>query len=273
MIRPVYLDLLDILLPLSATLAALAGGRFLNRLPLRVFRAVIGIAVAIVLFLAVSYFMPIHAAVSDAFWHIGGVTFVACIMAMLLLGVVWTSRGRSTSTGFLGVMVGLVVVIVMLDSGGRLWWRFAAESTWQNVPDAAGCLKQSSAWTCSPATAAMLLHHYGIEASEGEMAYLAGTNYLGTDAPSIAHALSAKAAPKFVAHVADATYDACIGRTEPFLACIHLPGLGGHAVLALRVHLEHIELIDPRFGHRQRLNRTEIETQWQGKIVYLAATK
>jgi ABC-type bacteriocin/lantibiotic exporter with double-glycine peptidase domain len=188
---------------------------------------------------------------------------------MLLLGVVWTSRGRSTSTGFLRVVVGLVLLIVLLESGGRLWWRFVGTSAWENVPDAEGCVRQSSGWTCSPASAAMLLHHYGIASSEGELAYLAGTNYLGTDAPSIAYALNKKAEPKFRAHVAEISYDACIRFEMPFLAAVHVPGLGGHMVLVLRVHEDHVALIDPRFGLKQKPRREEFEGQFEKKIVYL----
>ena len=271
MVRSLALDLFDVLLPFLASVVAFLGGCVLERLPTYFFRTIIGVAVSTVLFFGVSYFTPIHAMVSDSFWHIGGVTTVACFVAMLLLGVVWTSRGRSTSTGFLRVIVGLVFLIVLLNSGGRLWWRFVNTTAWQNLPDATGCLKQSSGWTCSPAVAAMLLHHYAIETSEGEMAYLAGTNYLGTDAPSIAHAIMAKAAPTLAAHIADNSYEACIHRADPFLACVHVPGLGGHAVLVLEVHPDNVELIDPRFGYRQRIHRIEFEQQWQGKMVFLTA--
>ncbi len=273
MLRPIYLDLLDVFLPLAASFGALVGGRFLECAPRWFFRLAVGLAVAIVLVLGITYFTPIRDDVSDAFWHVGGVTTVACVLAMVLLGVVWASHGRSTSTGFLRTVAGLVALIVVLNSGGRLWWRTINTAAWENAPDAVGCLRQSSGWTCSPAAATMLLHHHGIATTEGEMAYLAGTSYLGTDVPSIADALKAKAAPKFVVRVIKADYDACIQITGPFLACIDVPGLGGHAVLVLRVGPDSLELVDPRFGQPQTIARADMEPQWQGKIVRLKAAE
>lgn len=272
MLRPLYLDLLDVILPLGAVGFALFGGCCLAHTPTWVFRSTVGLAVAVVFSLAVAYFTPFHGDISDALGNVGGVTTVACAAATLLLGVVWSSRGRSTSTGFLRVMVGLIGLIIVLNAGGRLWWRSVSTAAWQNAPDAAGCLTQSSGWTCAPATAAMLLHHYGIPATEGEMAYRAGTSYLGTDVPSIVRALEEKAAPNLVARGMRADYDACRQRTSPFYACIDVPGLGGHAILVLSVRADEVELIDPRFGRRQTVPRAEMEPTWQGRIVFLEPT-
>jgi Peptidase C39 family len=270
MLRPIYLDLCDVLVPLSACLGALAGGHHLHRLPRSVFTVILAISVAVILILGVSYFIPFPEPIYDVLWHVGGEATVACVLAALLLGVVWSSRKRTTSTGFLRVMAGLVAGIIVLGTGGRLWWRLVSEATWQNTPNVDGCLTQSTGWTCSPATATMLLHHYGIAASEGEMAYLANTSYLGTDARSIAHALTLKGRPHGLrAQVVLADYETCLGQPKPFLACVRVPGIGGHAVLVRRINAESIDLIDPRFGHRQTLLRAEIEPHWEGRIVYL----
>ena len=270
MLRPLVLDFLDVLLPLAAGVAALVGGRYLRRLPAGIFRGVIGLSVAIVLFLGVAYFTPLRGPVNDVLWHVGGIANIACVLAMLLLGVVLAVPGRSTSTGFLRVLAGLVALIVVLNSGGRLWWRFVSQATWDNAPDARGCLTQSTGWTCSPAVAAMLLHHHGISTTEGEMAYLANTSYLGTDVQAIAQAMTAKgASQRLVAQIRHADYDSCLQQTGPFLACVTIPGIGGHAVFVLRMSPEEIELIDPRIGQRQKIARAQIEPQWDGKIVYL----
>jgi len=272
MLRPVYLDLLDVLLPLLAVAVALVAGRHLDRLPRSVFRVLIALTVVGVLVLGVSYVVPVLETVHDVLWYVGGGTTVACLLATLLLGVVWTAPGRSTSTGFLRVLVGLIAVIVVLTSGGRLWWRMVDQTTWHNTPDARGCLTQTTGWTCAPATATMLLHHYGVRTSEGEMAYLANTSYLGTDVRSIAEAMTRKGRSHgLLARVAFADYEACSRQPGPFLACVWVPGLGGHAVLVFRVNPDDIELIDPRFGHRQTLARAEIEPRWEGRIVYLEA--
>jgi hypothetical protein len=247
---------------------------YLRRLAKAIFRGVIGISITIVVFLGVSYFTPLRDPANDFLWHFGGIAAIACVLAMLLLGVVISSPGRSTSTGFLRVLVGLVVLIMVLNSGGRLWWRFVGQATWENTPDKNGCLTQSTGWTCSPAVASMLLHHYGISSSEGEMAYLANTSYLGTDVEAIAQAMTTKGqANRLVAQVLRADYDGALKQSAPFLACVRIPGIGSHAVLVLSINPEGVELIDPRFGLRQKMARPEIERQWENKIVYLEITE
>ncbi len=167
-------------------------------------------------------------------------------------------------------MVGMVALILLLNSGGRLWWRFVSQATWDNAPDKSGCLTQSTGWTCSPAVATMLLHHYGVTTSEGEMAYLANTSYLGTDVPAIPQAITTKVRPnRLVAHISNADSDGCLDQQGPFLACVTIPGIGNHAVFVLRITPDIIALIDPRLGLRQKLLRTEIEPHWENKIVYL----
>jgi len=274
MLRPLYLDFLDVLLPLFVGVAALWGGKYLRRLPAAIFRGVIGVSIAIVAFLGVSYFTSLRDPVNDVLWHFGGIAAIACVLAMLLLGVVMSSPGRSTSTGFLRVLIGLVFLIMVLNSGGRLWWRFVSQATWENAPDKNGCLTQSTGWTCSPAVASMLLHHYGISTSEGEMAYLANTSYLGTDVQAIAQAMTTKGqANLLIAQVLRADYDGSLKQPGPFLACVWIPGIGSHAVLVLSINPEGVELIDPRFGQRQKMARAEIERQWENKIVYLEIAK
>src|SRR5256885_1542807 len=104
MLRPIYLDFLDILLPLAAGMTAFACGCYLHRLAPAIFRGVISLAVLVVLFLGFSTFLPFPEAVHDVLWRVGGETVIACAIAMLFLGIVFTARGRSTSSGFLQVM-------------------------------------------------------------------------------------------------------------------------------------------------------------------------
>jgi ABC-type bacteriocin/lantibiotic exporter with double-glycine peptidase domain len=191
---------------------------------------------------------------------------------MLLLGVVMSAPGRSTSTGFLRTLACLAALIILLTTGGRLWWRLVSETPWHNTPDSSGGLKQSTGWTCSPAVAAMLLHHHGVATSEGEMAYLANTSYLGTDVRSIAWAISEKGRPHgLTAHVEGADYASCLARPTPFLAWIHVPGLGGHAICIVHAGADTVDVIDPRFGHRQKLERAQVQPIWDNRIVVVQA--
>src|SRR5262245_54543381 len=123
MLRPMYLDLLDVVLPLGVAAVALACGRYAHRLPRAAFRLAVGLAVLVVLLLGVSYFVHFPEPIAEALWHAGGEATVAAVLATFLLGVIWSAPGRSTSTGFLRALTGLVALVLVLNTGGRLWWR------------------------------------------------------------------------------------------------------------------------------------------------------
>src|SRR6267378_3589822 len=83
---------------------------------------------------------------------------------------------------------------------------------------------------CSgPASATMVLYHHGVPASEGEIAYLAGTSLFGTDAFSLARAVTRKVEDRgWHAEVLWTEYDTMAKNPRPFIAYIHRPG--GHAL-------------------------------------------
>jgi ABC-type bacteriocin/lantibiotic exporter with double-glycine peptidase domain len=113
----------------------------------------------------------------------------------------------------------------------------------------------------------MLLHRYGIRASEGEMAYLAGTSLFGTDAQAIARALQQKVRERgWQARARRSEYEECARRREPFLAHVQGPDLG-HAVLVERMGGEQVEVVDPLEGSPRRLSREEFEGAWDGTVV------
>jgi hypothetical protein len=203
---------------------------------------------------------------------IGGALAATCVTALLLLGVVWSQPGRSTSSAFLAVLVGLAGLLLLQDGGARLFWRALGSSLWENRPDRSGLLSQTTGWTCSPAAAAMLLHRHGIPSSEGELAYLSGTSLMGTDLYQITDALNAilqAQGNEGRARIDMVDYDVWVERGEPFLAPVNLPGLGAHAVLVERAEPEEALVVDPRHGSRQRLPCQELVAMWLGRGVWV----
>jgi hypothetical protein len=228
-------------------------------------------AVLAVVVLAVAYFTSVKDWTGAYLLAVGGETSPACWSAAFLLGVVWNSPGRSTSSAFLAIVVGLAAVFLLLNGSGRLWWRFLAEREWANGPGKDGSLAQTTGWTCAPTAAAMLLHAHGISATEGEMAYLAGTSWMGTDLYATAEALDRKAAPSGLrARVERTDFETCLARGVPFVVTVRLPGIGGHALFVERIDARGVEVIDPIRGRRQVLPRERFESLWEGRIVFLS---
>src|SRR5205814_8174959 len=104
-------------------------------------------------------------------------------------------------------------------------------------------------------------------ASEGEMAYLAGTSLFGSAAPAMARALDAKVRPHgWSAHAGHADYDDCLRRGEPFVA--HVRGRNtGHAVLVEQVSEDGVRIVDPIEGQPRAMPRAEFESIWDGTVV------
>src|SRR5262249_26849544 len=148
-------------------------------------------------------------------------------------------------------------------------WRFCAPQSWQRYADAEGRLQQSSGLTCSPAVAVMLLHRYGIRASEGEMAYLAGTSLFGTDAYSIARALQRKVEPHgWHVLVRHPDYEACAREKGPFLAHVKGPYLG-HALLVESASSDEVKVVDPLDGRRRTMSQADFEKVWDGTAIHV----
>jgi hypothetical protein len=267
MLRPLVLDVLALALPVGLGALAFVVGRSLHRLPKPVRIGSLLLAGAVIVGGAASLADVLPDRVDQTMTVVGGATVALCWAALLPIGVVWSAPKRSLSTGFLSCIVAVAGCLIVIEGGGRLWWRFAAPELGRNVPDAHGYLRQSSGLTCAPAAAAMLLHCHGIRASEGEMAYLAGTSLFGSDAWQTAAALDQKARPagrRAVIH--HARYDESVGTGEPFVA--HVQGQStGHAVLVKAISPQGVEVVDPVDGFPKRLPRAEFEAIWDGTVV------
>jgi hypothetical protein len=200
---------------------------------------------------------------------VGGATVLLCWAALLIFGIAWAAPNRRVSRGFLACLAAIAGALLVIESSGPLWWRFAAPELYLNVPDSHGRLRQSSGLTCSPAAAAMLLHRYGIRASEGEMAYLAGTSFFGSDAPGMARALNDKVRPNgWKAYWGHANYDQSLERGVPFLAHVQRADLG-HAVLVEQVSPDGVRIIDPLEGESKHVSRAGFEQVWDGTVVWI----
>lgn len=267
MLRPLVVDIWALAFPVGLGALAFWSGRRSYRWPRWVQAVLVASAIGIVAggVAAIVKLLPDH--VNAFVSRIGGGTVLLSWVALFLIGVVWSAPKRSQSPIFLGCVVFLTGCLLVIEGSGPLWWRYDAHDLWRNFPDAQGQLQQSSGTTCSPTAAAMLLHCYGIRASEGEMAYLAGTSLLGSDGPQMARALDRKIESQgwraFSRHM---TYDECVRRGEPFLA--HVQGATlGHAVLVKRITPDGVEIIDPVEGKSGTMTRADFENVWDGTVV------
>ncbi len=273
MLRPLILDIFALLIPIGLGALLFCTGRSLFRLPKILQGILILLAVTIVLGGAASLARLLPDEVAQWVSRLGGNTAFLSWVALFLLGIAWTAPNRRMSTAFLGCLVGLAGCLLLIEGSGSLWWRFCAPFMWQNSPSENGGMRQTSALTCSPTAAAILLHHYGIPASEGEMAYLAGTSLFGSDAPAMARALNAKIRPLgYEAHADHTTYEECLQRGRPFIA--HVKGQNtGHALLVFGIADDVVQIFDPALGEAGEFARADFERIWDGTTIWIDRAK
>jgi hypothetical protein len=118
----------------------------------------------------------------------------------------------------------------------------------------------------------MLLHHYGIAASEGELAYLSNTSLLGVTAIAMADALAIKLEGTNLRPVVERrTYDELCSATEPFVAQVDLPRLGGHTLFVISCSAEKAVVVDPGKGVHDVMSRGDFESIWDGTVLRLVS--
>jgi ABC-type bacteriocin/lantibiotic exporter with double-glycine peptidase domain len=126
--------------------------------------------------------------------------------------------------------------------------------------------------TCVPAATAMLLNQAGVEATEGELAYLSDTSLFGTTLHGMRETIDLKiGALGLRSRVETLDYDQARRLQAPFVGHCTTFGIKGHAVYVERLDEETAWLIDPLVGHRQRLPRREFNKMWTGRSLWLAA--
>lgn len=265
-LRLLAVDVLGFVIPVATAVVAFVLGRAARRWPRRAWLSVVACVLASAVGAATVALLETPEVVAEPLSRLGGVTVVLSWTALFLLGAASLRPAGSFSARFLGMLACVAALLVVIESAGALWWRFCAAESWDRRCDPRGCLQQSSGLTCAPATACMLLRHYGINASEGELAYLAGTSLFGTDGPAIARALRLKVEPFGLQVRLERPQSMPLRR--PFLAVVRSPNLG-HALLVERLLVEQVTVVDPLDGERRHMARAAFDAAWTGTALYL----
>lgn len=268
--RLLAIDVFEFLAFLALGAAAFLLGKLNSRWPKLPRFSLIGLAVSLVVLQGLAYLgvLPLEA---RRIFSLGfSPKVVLTLVALFLLGVTWHAPRRSFTPSFLLFLAGASGFILAIDVSGRLYWRFFRSQAWAQTADAGGGVKQSTLWTCGPAAAAMLLHRFGIDASEGEMAYRCGTSFFGTDGFALADGLNWKLAEHGAwAEYHKTTYDACRRQGAPFIASMRSAGMFAHAIYVERLGEDRITMIDPEDGVRKDLSRQLFEEKWTGEALHI----
>lgn len=253
--------------PLIAVALFLAGTRVLRLPSRRCITAIVVPMLAVALLVTLGRFTPEIA--SRTLATLGGSTVVLCTLTVFLLGVAWGAPKRSVSAPFLGIVAAIAAGVIVIQASGSLYWRLLATESWQRFPEPTGSLRQSSGASCAAASASMLLHANGLRVSEGELAYLAGTSLLGTDAEALVLALQKRLPSSLQAELVREW-----PRSEPSSAAPFVIFVGGtfrgHALFVRPLAGDELEVIDPLDGSCRPTTRTRLESDWDSVAIIVS---
>ena len=128
-----------------------------------------------------------------------------------------------------------------------------------------GMVMQSSGYSCSPATLANVLAHYGIHKTEKDLAYLIKTTRFGT---TDQNTIKGMAEINFDCKLMERSIDEMLKMEMPLVLFIYHPITGPqtHTVSCWGQTFKGIEIWDPLDGKRF-LSKDELEDLWQGQMM------
>ena len=151
----------------------------------------------------------------------------------------------------------LVVVSIALGfSIATLNWYLRLPTGAERLNENVEIVLQSKGYTCGPASLVMVLEAYGIEASEEEIASLAGTiPGKGTAMYGLKKAAEALGLEMVGVRLSMHTLKIV---NKPLIAY-----LGHHNVVVLKIEDDKIQIIDPAFG-KTWMESSKFKNRWQG---------
>jgi hypothetical protein len=151
-----------------------------------------------------------------------------------------------------------------------LGWVMARPSDLLGTVGEDGVCPQTSGYSCSAASAAMLLHRHGISATEREMAELSVTSNGGlagggTTESGLMRGLRLKLGGMKIPRIDRPTYASL---PTPSIVGLKLSPRLSHSIVVVTVTTTEVKVLDPLYG-RGTLRRSEFERDWLGSAIWI----
>lgn len=177
----------------------------------------------------------------------------------LLVGIgLWTARASLPRRM---IMYGGLVALALVQ-GVELHVLPRDYSGLAGRADAEGICRQSTGFTCAPASLVTYLYGRGIRTTEAEMARLCGTTLLGTSDRGMLAALYRLGLKPRIS-----MGDPLDRSPTPCMAVVAFASGIDHCVVLTGVGEEEVEVIDP-LGGRTLEDRAAFERRWKGVLIW-----
>lgn len=194
----------------------------------------------------------------EGWWFVFPSMLILSAAITLYRGSMWRRDGLLVVTGLLLLYCGMSAVLMARPH----------ELTGQT--NAKGICHQTSGYSCSAASASMLLHRYGVAASEQEMAELCVTRagnsrVAGTTESGIMRGLRIKLRGLGKPVISTPSYDTL---RAPSIVPIQLSPQLSHSILIAGVEPGQVKVVDPLYGFGT-IPRAQFERAWKGTAIHV----
>jgi hypothetical protein len=160
----------------------------------------------------------------------------------------------------------LVAAGVLLLRCAAIGWVLARPSDLLGTVGPDGVCHQTSGYSCSAASAAMLLDRHGIHATEREMADLCVTcNAAGTTQSGLMRGLRIKLGGRGAVRIGRPSFERI---PTPSIVSLRLSPILTHSAMVEKVTPEEVSVVDPLYG-RGKLNRMIFDREWMGSAIWI----
>ncbi len=266
MLRPLWVDLALTLIPLTLAGTAWVAGRYAARMPRKAVLALLCLVLPLVPLPLLRLAPGCQESADLLLYRMGGTTRLECAIALFLLGFAWATPRKSLSPAFRA----LTQVHRLASCPSR---KRGAQNAGAHGPGAVGqhsgfgqtaepLSVPASAWHGSTLRQCWWRHVFNVVEHPRNLEtvpYLSNRLLLGASALDMADALRLKLkGTGFRPVVRHLHYDQLLGKDQPFVACVELPGLGGHALLVFQLFDTGILMVDPQSGAQNRMSRADL---------------
>ena len=171
----------------------------------------------------------------------------------------WKRDGLLVVAGYLPLHFGVVAILMARPHDGLT-----------GRPNERGICHQTSGYSCSAASAVMLLHQAGIPSTEKEMAELCVTragnsSVAGTSDVGAMRGLRIKMAGRGRPVISTPSYGQL---RAPAMVAIRIHDRLSHSVVVMKVEPDQVKVIDPLFG-RGTIVRAQFERDWLKSAIHV----
>lgn len=167
----------------------------------------------------------------------------------------------------------LLVSIAIFILTAIYWDNFVAENSFNFKEEGwhGGICAQSTNYTSACASCATMLKHFGVNASEKQMAKLCLTDKRGTAHIYIARGLQMMLDPAvYKIIIARVKWEELQNIPAPFITKIYLSTGAAHTVAVIKADAEEIKFTDPLAKKEITLTQAEFIKNWGSLIIYAA---